>query len=87
MQLMEGWKNFATSRLYVGNFFSAICWAAEEYVFIPRNLHLSKANIGRLIVVASPSKFDILWFISCPESGLCSLVEASSYVVNVIHKF
>jgi len=67
--------------------FLAICWAAEEPVFIPRNLHLSKANVGRLIVVASPSKFNILWLISCPESGLCSLVETSRYVVNVILKF
>jgi len=67
--------------------FEPICWTAGKSSFLPRNFHLSKPNVSRFIVVASPSKFDVLWFINCPKSGLCSLVEASRYVVNVILKF
>jgi len=59
----------------------------KDQSYVPSKLHLPKAYVRRRIVVASPSEFDVLWFINIPESGLCSFVEARRYVINVIHKF
>lgn len=85
MQSTEGRKNEAISELQQKIQVQALNVDISPISqIVPWKLQLSKANIGRRIIISGSPKLDKLWFFVVSESVLCAAVKAVDDMLEVI---